>query len=305
MRLDANTLAFFERELTHVKAKTYDVKYPTLKFAEGQIIPINSDVGPGKENINYKQYDEVGIAKIVRSYANKLPRADVKGKEFTARVYTMALEYAYSIDEIEAAQVSGVPLDQKKANATRKGTMQLIENLAFSGDDEYNIPGFNTNPNMTETVIPADGTGSSKTFASKTPEQILRDLNDVANTPFDVTRGIEYADTLLLPNEQYSHIASTPRTTTSDTTILNYFLENNPWIKHVEPVHQMKGAGAGGTDRMISYRKDPDCLTLEIPVPYEQLEVQKQGLEFVVPTRARIGGVLFYYPLSMSYADGI
>lgn len=304
-RLDANGLAFFERQLTHVKAKAYDVRYPELKAAAGLIIPISNEAGPGIENINYRQYDMVGMAKLMRAYGKDLPRADVSAKEFSSKVRTVGTSYGYTIDEIENAQVAGVPLDQKKANAARRANDELVDRIAFEGDTEFNIQGMNNNANMTEVTIPNDGSGSSKTFASKTADQIIRDLNDVVNTPNDVTNGLEFADTLLLPVEQHSYIASTPRASNSDTTILQYFLRNNPFIKAVIPWHRLNGAGVGGDDRMIAYRRDPDYISLEIPVPFEQRPQQEDGLEFVVPCRSRFGGVIIYYPLATAFADGI
>lgn len=303
--LDAVGTAFFERELTHVKAKTYDVKYPTLKIAEGEIIPIDSEAGPGVENINYKQYDEVGVAQWVRSYSNRLPRADIKGVEFSAKVHTCISSYGYSIDEIEAAQRTGLPLDQRKAAAARKTCMQELEAVGFAGLTELNMQGLNTNANMTEYTVPASGTGTSKTWAAKTADQIVSDLNGLASTPFSVTKGVEYADTILLPLEQYALIASTPRSANSDTTIMAYFLANNPWIKSVIPMYQLDGAGSGSVDRMIAYRRDPDAIALQVPIPFEQRAPQEQGFEIEVPCRLRSAGVVFYYPLAMAYGDGI
>ena len=78
--LDANESAFFQRELEYVKSNTYDVKYPELKAR--RLFPLNPEVDPGATKITYQQYDQTGIAKIIANYADDLPRADIKGKEF-------------------------------------------------------------------------------------------------------------------------------------------------------------------------------------------------------------------------------
>ena len=108
---------------------------------------------------------------------------------------------------------------------------------------------------------------------------------------------------MLIPINEYTLIASTTRSSTSDTTILQYFLTNNPFIKSVEWLEEAKTAGAGATPRIVVYKRDPDYLTLEIPQDFEQFPPQEKGLAFKVPVHQRIGGVLIYYPLSMAYAD--
>jgi len=305
INLDSNESIFFERELEKVKSQSYDVKYPELKLANGEIIPIDTSAGPGAETVTYRQYDQVGLAKIIANYADDLPRADVKGAEFTAKIKSIGAAFGWNLQEIRAAQMVNRPLEQRRANAARRAHMQEINRIAFSGDAVCGLQGLNDNPNITEVVIPADGTGASKTFASKTADQILRDLNNLANTVFSVSKGVEVPDTVILPLAQYSLIASTPRSANSDKTILQFFLENNPFIKNVTWLNELDGAGAGGVDRMFAYRRNPDALTLEIPQAYETLPVQERGLEFVVPTHSRCGGVLIYYPLSITFADGI
>ena len=55
----------------------------------------------------------------------------------------------------------------------------------------------------------------------------------------------------------------------------------------------------------MSYKKDPEVLTLEIPQEYEEMPPQAKNLQFHVPVHARIGGVIVYYPIAMAYMDGL
>jgi len=302
-KLDAQETIFFERELEKIKVKTYDKKYPELKIRK--LVPVNSDVDPGAETITYYQYDSVGMAKIVESYAKDFPRVDVRKKQFSSPVKSLGDSYGYSIQEIRKAKMAGTPLEQRRANTARKAMMQTEDEIGAKGDAKSGLGGLFTNANTTEYTLPADGTGSAKTFASKTPAQILRDLNGMVNTPVDLTNGVETVDTLLLPIAQYTLIASTPRSDNSDMTILQYFMKNNPFIQNVDHYHKLKGLGAGATDRMFAYRRDPDVVTLEIPQDFEQFPPQEEGMEFVVYCHERFGGVIIYYPLATIFADGL
>lgn len=304
--LDSNDSIFFDRELAAVKSRTYDVKYPQLKFASGLLIPISGEAGPGASSIIYQQWDQMGIGKIISNYADDLPRADVKGAEFSAVVRSIGMSYGWNIQEIQAARMAGRPLEQRRANAARRANDQKVNSIAFLGDTASNLQGLNTNPNISAVVLAADGVGALTTFASKvtTPDLIIRDLNRIANKPVEITNGVEIPDTMLLPLDVYNLIATT-RIPNTDISLLKYFLATNPYIKSVEWLTELSTAGAGGITRAFAYRKDPEALTLEIPQSFEQLAPQETGLEVVIPCHSRIGGVLIYYPLSIAYADGV
>lgn len=303
--IDANESIFFARELETVKGRSYDVKFPNLQFAEGNLIPMSFEGDPGDENITYQQFDQVGLAKVIANYANDLPRADVKGKEFTAKVKGLGASYGYSIQEIRASQKVGRPIDQRRATAAKRSVMEKLDRIALSGDASSGLQGLMSSANITEVVLANDGTGSLKTFASKTSDQIIRDMHSMANTVNTVTNGVEKPDTMLLPLTQYSLITNKQKSVASDRVIKDFFLTSDISITTIIPVARMIGIGAGSTDRMFVYKRDPEHLTLEIPQDYEQFPAQEKGLEFEVPVHMRTGGVLNYYPLSMAYADGI
>lgn len=310
INLDDATTIFFARELEYIKARSYDVEYPALKAT--QLIPVSSEADPGAEVITYQQYDKVGMAKIISNYADDLPASDVKGKEFTARVRPIGSSFSYNIQEIRNAQMAGKPLEQRKANAARRSVEQKINKIAWFGEEEYGLQGFVDNPNVTRVKVADNDDSTSTKFEDKTPDEILKDMNDLANNIVDLTNGVEMPNTLLLPIKQYTHIASTARSKNSDTTILEYFLMNNPFIDTVEWVNELKGAGVGidgviaaGEDVMIAYDRNPDKLTLEIPQDYEQFAPQERNLAFVVNAHARTAGVIIYYPLSVAIAEGI
>jgi hypothetical protein len=300
---DANESVFLQRQLDYIKNQTYDIKYAELKARK--LIPVSSEADPGAEKIFYRQYDQAGFAKVIANYGDDLPRADVKGSEFFAVVKTLGASFAYNIQEMRAAIYGNVPLEQRRANAARRAIAQLENSVAFFGDSASGLQGFINGANITSCTIPNDGTGSSKLWSAKTPDQIIRDMNLVANTVVSTSLGVEIPDTMLLPLAQYNYVASTARSANSDTTILNYFLQNNPYIKEVEWVNELLGAGASSSDRMMAYRRSPEVLTMEVPSDFEQLELEIRNLEYKVPCIERFGGVLIYYPLAIAYGDGI
>lgn len=302
-KTDGDETVFFLRQLEYIKAKTYDTKYPELKARA--LIPMSFEAGAGANSITYRQFSITGIAKIIANYAQDLPRVDVFGKEFVAMIRSLGDSYGWTVQEIRAAQMAGTPLEQRKANAARRGILSRENAIAWWGDADSGLGGMLNNPNITTVSIPADGTGASKKWTDKTPTLILRDLNLMADTPTNVSKGIESADTMLLPLAQYQLIFNTPRSDTTDTSIGKWFLDNTPHIKNIEWLGELDVQTNGNDNYCVVYTRSPDKLTLEVPVDFEQFPVQERNLEFVVPCHERIGGVIIYYPLSIAIGGGI
>jgi hypothetical protein len=245
------------------------------------------------------------MAKFGSDYMTDSPRAGVYGTEVKRSVHAIREHYGYSIQEIRRANMSGTDLVAKEAIAARRMNDEKVNTVALLGDTSTNTPGFLNNPNVTVYAVPNDGTGTVKTWTAKTADQIIRDIGGLVNSVVAATNGRELPDTLLLPITQYNYIANTPRSTNSDTTILQYILKNNPYLKTIEWLPELTGIGSGATNRMLAYVKDEDHLTLEIPQPFEQFPPQQRNLAFIVECHSRTGGTILYYPASVAVGDGI
>ncbi len=302
-RLDAGESAFFMREIEYIKSVTYDVKYKPLKALT--LFPISTEANTGASSITWRQFAMVGNAMIIADYANDFPNSDVYAREIETKIYPIGQKYGYTIQEIRQSQWSGKRLDQRRAAATRRGVDQLINQIAFTGLPNYSINGFFGYPGITSYTVPSDGTGSSPLWTNKTGDQIVRDVTGLVNGVVSSTSGVEEPDTLLLPIANFVYIASTPRITYSDRTILEYLLASSPFIKRVDWIPELATAGAGSGTRMMAFANDDMHLSLEIPQPFEQFDPEQKGLQFDIPCHARTAGLLVYYPMSVAYGDGI
>ena len=300
-RLDANEGVFFARQLEYLRPQAYDVRRAPLSAM--RLMPVDTNVQEGAEYITYNQFDQSGIAKIIANYADDLPRADVSGKQFTSPIRGIGDSYGYSIQEIRAAAFAGTNLDARKQAAARRAHDELINRLAWAGDTISGLPGFLSNPNIPTYVIPATGTGTSKLWVNKTPDQILADMNGVVNQVTFQSKGIHRANQLWMPLEQYAAISTMARSSMSDTTVLQFFLANNPGVR-VEPIIELDAAN-GGLDTMIALENDRDNYVLQIAMMFRQHAPQQRNLEFVIPCESRFGGVSVYYPLAFAKADSI
>jgi hypothetical protein len=302
-RLDANESAFFKRELEYIKQKTYDAKYKELKGIK--LIPISAEANTGATEITWRKFYGIGYAKIISDYATDFPRVDTYGEEATVKIKGIGDSYGYSIQEIRQSQFSGKRLDQRRADFARRGMDEKINTIALSGDTGSGLLGLINYPGISSYTVPATGINSAKTWASKTPDQIIADIVGLVNAVVVTTNGRELPDTLLLPLAQYNDIATRRVSIASDTTVMEYVLKTSPYLENIDWLVELSGAGVLGANRAMVLCRDENHLTLEIPQPFEQFDPQLRGMTYEIPCHARCAGIIVYYPQSIAFGDGI
>lgn len=300
--LDADESAFFEAELKYVQARVFEVQHKTLKAL--QILTVNNDAPTGSETIEYRYFDGVGVAKIVADYATDFPRVDVYGKAKTAKVRSVGDSYGYSIKEIRRAQMTGTRLEQRRAMYARRAIDEILDSIAWKGDDEYGLQGLINYPGITEYTV-ANGVSGSKTWSSKTAREKIKDVTGLLSSVVELTNGKAFCDTLILPISQFNLIAYEPLGDEGSKTTLQFIKENFPNLTLVDWVAELKGAGEGGTDRMMAFNRSADKVDFQMPQLFEQFPPQQKGLEFVVLCHAETAGTIVYFPQEVVYGDGI
>lgn len=301
-RLDSSEGLYFTRQLEFIKARSYDEILADLKYA--QLLPISAEAPSGSTEITWRQFKQYGFAKIMADYAEDFPRVDLGGIETTVKIRDLGVAYGYTIKDIRRAALANVDLPSRKAVAARRAIEEKLNTIAWTGDATYGIQGFIKYPGTTQYTVPATGTGATTTWSTKTPDQILTDLNGIVSAVESPTFGKEMVDTIILPMAQYLLIRNTPRNTYSDTTIFGFFKQNNPGV-NIVPVRELYQAGTSSKDMFIAYNKSPDKLTFEVPVAFEQFDAQLEGMEWQIPCHAETAGVIVYYPMSIAWGEGI
>lgn len=296
--MDAAESAFFARQLEFIYTATYDIKYPELKAR--RFVPTSTAAHEGATTVTYRQFTEVGRARISSHKSDKPPRVDINGTEFSRPVREVEASYGWTVKEVKSAAMAGMDLNPRRGAACRRAIEREMDAIAALGAPLYGIvSGFLNEPNSTVDA----SAGSWVTPAA--PDTIIAEVTDMWKGIIDDTNEVETADTLLLPGREWAHVATTPRSATTDTTILEFIRKALPDLMTVEPWYRLATAGAGGVRRAVMYRRSQDVLANEIPNEFEQLPVQPDGLQFVINCLASTAGVAVYYPLAMRYLDGI
>lgn len=304
---------FMARELDYVKAQSYDVEYP--EFTALKLFPQTSDADPGANTYTYYTYDRTGLAKIIDNYSTDLPRADVTGKPTTAIIKSIGASYGYSAQEMRGARMAGIPLDARKGEAARYQVDNLTNKVAWAGDKESGVMGvLSEGQNIPEYVI-TEGSSGKTSWLEKTADEILDDVNGMAQQVSKTTKNVERPDTLCVPSDVYMHISS-KRIPDTETTVLSFILDHSPYIKNVVAASELNADSVDtnpyasetpdeGSGVAFLFKNDPLKLTLENPMLFYQYPLQVHNLETTIPCEARTAGVIVYYPMSCLIAVGV
>lgn len=288
---------FLERQLEFIRPQVFETAYADIKYPT--ILPVTSEAGNAAQTYTYRIMDATGEFKLIADAADDLPRSDISQVEKSIVIRSFGGSFGYTVQELRAAQMANVALEQRRASAVRRAYEEKVEQVAMFGEASANLAGFFNN--ATVDVLAAD---KWFTDSGSTSQDMLDLLNYGADAMVNATQMKEQPDTLLLAYDDYAVISKRRNSDSSDSTVLEYFLRTNPYITNVAPILQLdKTKSSLNTNRMVVYKRDPQKLELHIPQPLELFPPQQRGLEFIVPAHARVGGVALYYPKSVIYVQ--
>lgn len=303
-------LAFVQSQLTTIEAGVYRLQYPEVQFRE--LVPVDTSAPEWTKSITFYSMDRTGQANWFDIQASDVPLADLTKESFEQGVAMAAIGYRYNIEEVANAMSLGIQLPSEKAEAARRASEEFLDTRGLRGDTQKGWKGVFNATGVTVITVPNDGTGSSRAWSAKTPAQIMRDFNSGLTSIFNVSLGLETADTALFPNDILSYLAETqvPNTT---MTLLDWIAQKNNYTFRtgrpmmIRGVEGLQTAGAGGVGRAIFYRRDPQVLKMHIPMPHRfwPVYVRQPGFSFDVPGLFRFGGVEVRRPGAMRYLDAI
>lgn len=187
--------------------------------------------------IDWEQY---GSARAINNSATDLPSADIGAVTRIAYLKQFGNFFGFSTMELEAALYQGIPLDSLKHRAAASAHGETVNDLFWEGNASLGVTGFANHP-FTTAVLPADGTGSSASWKSKTAVQIARDMAIICESISRRTNGATKATRLLLSIDAFD-IARSKLVENTDVSALALFRRDNQGVT-VEEVYSMSTRG--------------------------------------------------------------
>lgn len=304
MQYDAQAaVGFVLSQTSHIETAVNAVKRPEIQYQS--LVPVDTSAPDFSKSVTYFSSDQFGEAEWVNGNADDIPLAGTERSKFEVNIYTAAIGYGYSFEEIGLAQQMGTNLANDDAMAARRAYEEFVDELALFGDASKGYQGL-LNASSVDAASAVTGD-----WATATEDQILADVNTALLGVATATGYVSMADTLLLPYPKLNHLATT-RLGDNDITLLQFLRENNTYTAMtgrpltIRAVRRLDTAGSGNTNRMMTYRRNPETVRIHIPMPHRFLKPREKGaLSVVVPGVFRVGGVNWRLPKEARYTDGI
>lgn len=297
--------AFLTPQLHRIEAEVYMTRYPSFDITP--FMPVNSDGDMWDVGTLVYSMDNVGNAEFLAAGAFDMPYASTKMDQGTRNFHLAAIGYEWNTQELQRAAKLGRSLSADKAQAAVQSADRFVYSKAMIGDATKGWTGFTNDANAPAANVPNDGAGSARTFASKTADQILRDLNEAITAVETGTGETHVANTVVLPTSEYNRIATT-RLSDTGSTILSFLQANNVAGQGLRILKSraLETAGASGTKRMVAYDNNPQVLRFLLPGPHQFLPAfQKSSLVYEVGGIMNVGGLDVRLPKALVYRDGI
>lgn len=280
---------FLERQLNHLIPQVLNEKQPRLNAF--LYLPTRTDVPAWAKTYSQQMMTSHGVAKLISNYADDLPNVGVSSVEESFNIRSVGDAIVYSIDDIAAAMGAGVPLSGALFMAARRAAEEKQNAIAWYGDAANGLYGALNHPNIPRVAL------SSAIASGTSADTILAMLHGLVHGVRERTKQTGFPDRMLLPTTAFDYIASTYRSSTSDTTILQAFLTQQQYVREVFPCGELDGAGDNGEDVILVFPANENSLGHVVPQMFSPQPAQMRNLAFVINCIAKTGGVASAYPL--------
>lgn len=300
--------AFLTPQLHRIETEVYMIRYPSFDISRFMSVDSTGDmydVG----TVVYSM-DKVGEAQFMAGGAFDMPYASTSMGQGVRNFHLAAIGYEWNTQEMQRAAKLGRSLSSDKAESAVLASDRFIYSIGMTGrtpkgDNEKGWTGFTNNTSVSSAQVANDGTGPSRLWSAKTPDLILRDINDALTAVEIGTSETHIANTLVLPTSRYNYIATT-RVGQGDGTILTFLLANNVAGEALTILksRELETAGTGSTTRMIAYDNNPQVLKFMLPGAHQFLSpFQKSSLVYEVGGLMNVGGLDMRLPKAVVYRD--
>jgi Uncharacterized protein conserved in bacteria len=225
------------------------------------------------------------------------------------------MELRYTILELESAARLGRPIDQQKFEGMKLKHDMDIDEQVYIGDSEMGFTGLANSDATVSNVsnVAATGSGGATAWSTKTPAEILADVNEIITSAWAQSGYAKMPTRLLVPPAQFGSISTQVVSTAGNTSVLKYLTENNILSMsgkgklEILSAKWLVGAGVGGTigtanghDRMVAYTKDKSLVRFPMTL-LQRTPVQYIGMYHLTTYYCRLGVVEMVYPETLAY----
>lgn len=314
-----SALSFYVNQLDNLDKRLYE---PLTSVSWGRDIKLRSGITMSNESTSFIQSAFAAGGTLSNSNGSNggnmpwispetiaLQGVSIDGTRIVQPLRLLAREVSFTSVELNRSQLLGQPIDAQKTDALNILYQMNTDQIVYIGATEVGQTGL-LNSSLVTSGSVATGVSGSTLWSTKTPDEILADVNALIESAWQASAFAVCPGKLLLPPFQFSYIASQKVSSAGNVSILKFLEENSISLKingkmlDIQPVKWLTGRGSAGADRMVAYTNEEDRVRFPM-VPIRRETAYYQGIRFIAPYLWAFGVMEFVYPETVQYADGI
>ncbi|WP_395303301.1 major capsid family protein [Pectobacterium polonicum] len=301
----AAVISFMVQQAAHIEAEIYRLEYPQFKY--GSLLPLDNSAPDWSKTVVFRAVDSSGELQVMGPNSTDIPTVDIAMSQGFHEIKTAALGYTYSIEEINFSMLNNVNLDAERGQAVRDVVEQGMNKIYLLGDKGIG-EGLYTSPNVSSEAAPATLAALVAAIPTQGTQPIIDYFGNAYNSVYiENTNTVHRPNACVLPAEQHQLLMRTLLSTqnASNITLLEFLRQNFKDIDFEDDI-LLKGRGAGGTDRMMFYKKEMRVVKGHDVMPLRFLApATADNVNYKVPALVRTGGTEWRIPKAGHYVDGV
>lgn len=310
-----STLAYFVNQLENLDPRLY---MPLVATSWGRDIKLRSGITMSNESTSFIRSAFAasgtlnganGTIPWISAETTAIPGIEVNGQKIVLPLRLAGRELSYTSIELDRSALTQQPIDTQKMNAMNTVYQMGIDQMVYVGSTDVGATGLINSAEVTATEV-ADGSNGTQAWNTKTPVEILTDVNTLINDCWTASAFAVCPSELRLPPAQFGYLATQLISSAGNQSILKYLVENcitkqiNGKDLNIQPLKWLTGAGADSENRMVAYTNEENYVRYPM-VPVRRETAYYQGIRFTAPYIWMLGEMEFPYPETVRYADGI
>lgn len=295
---DANELLAYARaQQSIVERQALSATRDRSDIIYQQFVPVDPGNNPSTQAVTFISSEAAGQAKFLNANADDVPKVDVNYKADVKPVVAAGIGYGWGWQELQNARSLGINLQSDRALAARYAFEDMLQRIAFDGDDDHGMVGLNQVSSSQGNDVSGNITGKWSSGQGKDAAAISKDIITLIESTGG--EGEPTANRVILPSNEYTH-ALTQFFGDSGRTAFDLVRELYPNVR----ITKRKALETqDGGKKYIAYRFDPTSLVFHVPMALTFLPVWHSGpLRFDVPGLFSVAGINFKRKADVAFA---
>lgn len=318
-RTKDSALAFYVNQLENLDKRLY---MPLTSVSWGRDIKLRPGITMSDESTSFIQSAFAAGGSLSNSNGSNggnmpwlspestaIPGISIDGQKQTFPLRLLGREVSFTSVELDRSQRLGTPIDAQKMDALNILYQMNTDQMVYIGSTDVGAQGLLNNSSVTVGEV-ANGISGTTAWSTKTPDEILNDVNSLLESTWSAAAFAVCPGKLLLPPAQFAYLASQKVSSAGNVSILKFLKENSIALEvngqelDIQPVKWLTGRGSASQDRMVAYTNEENRVRYPM-VPIRRETAYYQGIRFIAPYIWAFGVLELPYPETIQYADGI